>query len=96
MRPLAFALAVVVSAVPPVQAQQLALPAPVEQRDSRVAEVLVQLAQPEFPSPGAEVLPAEAYLADEESSAVRQASARNFLAVIGAVVLIAALISLFR
>jgi hypothetical protein len=92
MRSIFLTLALAVALVLPLQAQQSPSLIPAGQP---AAEVQSSSTSAVFPAAPAVASWEEAHLSAEES-AVRQASARNFFAIIGVVVVAVALITMFR
>jgi hypothetical protein len=96
MRFIALGLALALAAIPALQAQEPVVPveASAEQTDPRPAEVSIDPAEATLPPPRPEGRQANHEAA--ETGAVRETSARNLLAIIGAVVVVVALIAFLR
>jgi hypothetical protein len=95
MRLFAVGLALAVAIALPLDAQQSTSPLHAEQSVHSAVEGHLSPTNPEFPA-AFDVAPQAAAQRGMETGAVRQASARNFFAVIGVVVVAVALFTLFR
>ena len=92
MRPIALFFALGLAGVPAIQAQEIVAPTSAEQLDSRPATTTSNLPADVVPAP----VQAEAKLARAEiveAAPVQQVSVRTILAVIGAIVVVLALVA---